>query len=52
MRASPTKKPSPSNRLRLRVTKRALHLSTFDRLAAHMEFEAAAQSHMIRGGEE
>jgi len=39
-------------RLRLRVTKRALHLSTFDRLAAHMEFEAAAQSHMIRAGEE
>lgn len=39
-------------RLRLRVTKRALHLSTYDRLAAHMEFEAAAQSHMIRAGKE
>jgi enoyl-CoA hydratase/carnithine racemase len=39
-------------RLRLRVTKRAMHLSTYDRLAAHMEFEAAAQAHMIRAGEE
>ena len=39
-------------RLRLRVTKRALHLATYDRLAAHMEFEAAAQSHMIRAGDE
>ena len=39
-------------RLRLRVTKKALNLSTYDRLAAHMEFEAAAQAHMIRAGEE
>jgi len=39
-------------RLRLRVTKRAIHLSTYDRLAAHMEFEAAVQSHMIRAGKE
>jgi 2-(1,2-epoxy-1,2-dihydrophenyl)acetyl-CoA isomerase len=39
-------------RLRLRVTKRAMHLSTYDRLAAHMEFEATAQAHMIRAGEE
>jgi enoyl-CoA hydratase/carnithine racemase len=39
-------------RLRLRVTKRAMHLSTYDRLAAHMEFEAAVQSHMIRAGKE
>lgn len=39
-------------RLRLRVTKRALHLSTYDRLVAHMEFEAAAQAHMIRAGNE
>jgi enoyl-CoA hydratase/carnithine racemase len=39
-------------RLRLRVTKRAIHLSIYDRLAAHMEFEAAMQSHMIRAGKE
>jgi 2-(1,2-epoxy-1,2-dihydrophenyl)acetyl-CoA isomerase len=39
-------------RLRLRVTKKALNLSTYDRLAAHMEFEAAAQAHMIRAGDE
>ena len=39
-------------RLRLRLTKKALNLSTYDRLAAHMEFEAAAQAHMIRAGEE
>jgi 2-(1,2-epoxy-1,2-dihydrophenyl)acetyl-CoA isomerase len=39
-------------RLRLRVTKRALNLSTYDRLAAHMEYEAAAQAHMIRAGQE
>ena len=39
-------------RLRLRATKKALHLSTYDRLAAHMEFEATAQAHMIRAGQE
>jgi hypothetical protein len=39
-------------RLGLRVTKRAMHLSTYDRLAAHMEFEAAVQSHMIRAGKD
>ena len=39
-------------RLRLRLTKKALNLSTYDRLAAHMAFEAAAQAHMIRAGEE
>jgi len=39
-------------RLRLRVTKRAMHLSTYDRLAAHIEFEAAVQSHMIRAGKD
>jgi 2-(1,2-epoxy-1,2-dihydrophenyl)acetyl-CoA isomerase len=39
-------------RLRLRATKRAIHLSIYDRLAAHMEFEAAVQSHMIRAGKE
>lgn len=46
------KKFARGPRLRLRVTKRALHLSTYDRLAAHMEFEASAQTHMIRAGEE
>jgi 2-(1,2-epoxy-1,2-dihydrophenyl)acetyl-CoA isomerase len=46
------KKFATGPRLRLRVTKRALNLSTYDRLAAHMEFEAAAQAHMIRAGEE
>ena len=39
-------------RLRLKITKKALNLSTYDRLSAHMEFEAAAQAHMIRAGEE
>src|SRR4051812_7093889 len=39
-------------RLRLRATKKALNVSTYDRLAAHMEFEAAVQAHMVRAGEE
>lgn len=39
-------------RLRLRATKRAIHLANYDRLAAHMEFESAAQSHIIRQGAE
>ena len=37
-------------RLRLKATKKALFLSTYDRLSAHMEYEAAAQAHMIRAG--
>ena len=44
------RKFAEGSRLRLRVTKRALHLSTYDRLEAHTEFEAAAQTHMIRAG--
>jgi enoyl-CoA hydratase/carnithine racemase len=39
-------------RLRLKITKKALNLSTYDRLSAHMEFEASAQAHMIKAGEE
>lgn len=40
------------SRLRLRVTKRAIHMGSFDCLASHMDFEAALQSHMIRAGSE
>jgi 2-(1,2-epoxy-1,2-dihydrophenyl)acetyl-CoA isomerase len=39
-------------RLRLRATKKALNMSMYDRLASHMDFEAAAQAHLVRAGQE